>query len=143
MVKLIFFLHTVMQQAPPLLLIPLNRLKSYNRGGQTFSLAGQISKLFFIWGRTSQKITFFDAYWGEIWTVLVQISINGLIRFAFPSNKEGPRAANLSWRAACGPRASIWPCLSYNNNQMIPLTGVFCIMLGNLLQYCIISDENK
>jgi len=41
---------------------------TYNRGGQTFLLAGQILKIFYIAG----------------------------------------------WRGACGPRAALWPCLTYN-----------------------------
>jgi len=31
--------------------------------------------------------------------------------FAFQSNKKGPRAVKISWRAACGLRAALWPCL--------------------------------
>ncbi len=50
---------------------------------------------FFVQGPYLKIIVFFDAYRGKICTVLVQISINGLKWFAFPSNKkvQGPHEA--------------------------------------------------
>ncbi len=30
---------------------------------------------------------------------------------SFPSNKNSPRVAKISWRATCSPRFTLWPCL--------------------------------
>ena len=43
-----------------------------------------------------------------------QICVNILtICGAFPNNKKGPKGAKISWRAACVPRAALWPPLVY------------------------------
>jgi len=33
--------------------------------------------------------------------------------------EKGPRAAKISWRAACGPRAALWPCLGYRLQKIL------------------------
>jgi len=33
--------------------------------------------------------------------------------------EKGPRAAKISWRAASGPRAALWPCLVYKNKMYL------------------------
>jgi hypothetical protein len=42
----------------------------------------------------------FDAYWEELSTNFLKFCLNGLILFAFPSNRTAPRTAKISWRAA-------------------------------------------
>ncbi len=38
--------------------------------------------------------------------------------------KKGWRAANISWRAACGPRAALWPCLVYTFESLMLIVEI-------------------
>jgi len=44
-------------------------------------------------------------------TVIDQISSSRRSMLLFLITEKGPRAAKISWRAACGPLAALWPCL--------------------------------
>ena len=93
-------------------------------GGQTFLIVGQISKLFLISGRTTQNYLFensnfcktetnYWSFWDKFCAVFDQICLKIPYVLLYHGNLKGPRAAKISWRAACGPRAALWPCLFY------------------------------
>ena len=101
----------------------------YTRGGQTFLIAGQIWKLFLIAGRTIQNYRHESNNFCEAEKKKVFLMLNEMKNVQFLTNfvlidrlmllsqitKRGPRAAKISWRAACGPRAALWPRLVYGN----------------------------
>jgi len=78
-----------------------------------FSIGAALFKLTYNFWEAKFFFDLFNAYWEEVCTFFVQICLNRLKLFTCQSNKKGPRAAKISWRAACGPRAALWPCLPY------------------------------
>ena len=106
---------------PPLLGINCTH---YDRGGQTFLIAGQIWKLFLIAGRTIQNYRHESNNFCEAEKKKVFLMLNEMKNVQFLTNfvlidrlmllsqitKRGPRAAKISWRAA------LWPRLLYHHD---------------------------
>ncbi len=91
------------------------------QGWADFFVRRQIWKLFFIAGHIIQTSKLWQSYnfckaekiglFVLLLTVFDQISgiEKSMLLFLLP--EKGPRAAKRSWRAACGQRAALWPCL--------------------------------
>ena len=61
-----------------------------------------------------KEISPFDAFSEEECKVFSQISVGRKYVLLCILPEKGPRAAKISWRAACGPRVALWPCLLYD-----------------------------